>query len=288
MSDHIVQVSDVLGGGLAPSFFTPDRVVTTYVGPVDVIPGAIAWWGLRAASAATVGTNAIRLRKDDAGNTEQDFATISGGGLDLSSISSFKGANNLFVVKIYDQIGSNHHTQAAAAGQPTFTLSALGTLPSIDNSAGGLTKRLVSSSFTQSQAFTASHVCKYTSDNDGFLWSSASDTTRGPRCNGLGVGTIDIYAGGSDNFTAVSKNVWHALATIYNDTLSDINVDGTANAAVNPGTNGFSAQSMTLLNFTGSNIPWTGYFMEMGIWPFAFSGANSTATSSNQQAYYGY
>src|SRR5262245_56094963 len=76
-------------------------------GPGDVVSGAVAYWGLRAYTTAAIGNNAIRLRRSS-DNAEQDFATVLGGGLDLTSISSFKGAFNLSVVKLYDQTGGGN------------------------------------------------------------------------------------------------------------------------------------------------------------------------------------
>src|SRR4051812_39897639 len=119
MSDAIIQVSDVIGG-----YFGGFGIATaTYTGPGDIASGAAAWWGLRAYSTASIGSNAIRLR-EDGGNTEQDFTTIAGGGLNLAAISAFKGGANLFVTKLYDQTGNGRdQIQATAGEQPPFTLN---------------------------------------------------------------------------------------------------------------------------------------------------------------------
>ena len=107
------------GGGVIRRILNPTP--TPYVGPGDIVSGAIGWWGLRAYTSASIGTNAIRLRRDGGSPGEQDFATVTGGGLDLTSITAFKGADNLFLVKLYDQVGTNHLTQATAASQPPFS-----------------------------------------------------------------------------------------------------------------------------------------------------------------------
>jgi hypothetical protein len=76
-----------------------------FVGAGDVVSGAQAWWGLRSYTTAGVLSNIVRLRRDS-DNTEQDFATLSNGNLDVASISTFKSAANLFVVTLYDQTGN--------------------------------------------------------------------------------------------------------------------------------------------------------------------------------------
>src|SRR5262249_41826774 len=111
----------------------------SYLGAGDVVSGATAWWGLRAYSAATIGTSAIRLRRDS-DNAEQDFASVGGGNLDISSITSFQGGANVFVRQLYDQNGNaNDWGPETAANQPGFSLTAIG------GSKPGMTLALASS-----------------------------------------------------------------------------------------------------------------------------------------------
>src|SRR5262249_30795804 len=118
---------------------------------------------LRAYTRASIGGNAIRLRRDsDSG--EQDFVTITGGGLDLASITSFKGAANLFVTKLYDQTGGGRDLiQATAANQPAFILAALGSNPVIRFDGAGSGHALTQSgNITQAQPITFSVAMKRT------------------------------------------------------------------------------------------------------------------------------
>src|SRR5215475_13389161 len=132
-----------------------------YNGPGDVVSGANNWWGLRAYNAAAIGNNAIRLRRDS-DNAEQNIATVSGGGLDSSAITTFKGAANLFVVKLYDQTASaNDLTQSTAANQPQFLLSVLGSLPGIFFVRAS-SLYLVGSVHSLSQPYTTSTVTQRT------------------------------------------------------------------------------------------------------------------------------
>ena len=67
--------------------------------------------------------------------------TVTGGGLDLASISTFKGAANVFITKYYDQVGTNHEVQANASQQAQLILFGLG-IASGRNLLVGSNKRL--------------------------------------------------------------------------------------------------------------------------------------------------
>jgi len=252
-----------------------------YVGPGDIVAGAFAWWGLRAYSNAAIGTNAIRLR-EDGGDTEQDFVTIAGGGLNLSAIVSFAGGANLFVVTLYDQTGNGRHlTQATAASQPLFTLGAIGALPAMDNTAAA-SKEMFTAAVTQVQPLTFSLVANKTNGARGNPVSAASAAVQVTPGFG-GTNRMDISAGLLVNTTA-SDNFWHAHQLVFNGASSDINVDGVSNI-VNAGTNGFAADPVNL--FGASIIQYIGYIAELGFWGSALSGANMTAMNVNQRDYWG-
>src|SRR5215475_9326831 len=104
----------VVGGSVA-GFRT-----VTYVGPGDIVSGARAWWGLRAFSNATAGTNAIRLRRSS-DSAELDFATLTNGSLDEAGITTWAGGASLFLIKLFDQTGNGQDvTQATTTRQPPF------------------------------------------------------------------------------------------------------------------------------------------------------------------------
>src|SRR5215204_3185730 len=109
----------------------PVEARVTYAGPGDVVAGAGGWWGLRAYSAATIGTPAIRLiRASD--STQQNFVTLSDGKLDVASITTFLASTTGKVVTLFDQSGSGRDaTQATDASRPAFVLDAKGTLPAV-------------------------------------------------------------------------------------------------------------------------------------------------------------
>lgn len=252
----------------------------TYVGPGDVVSGATGWWGLRAYSAATIGVNAIRLR-EDGGNTQQDFVTTATG-LDLSAIAAFKGANNLFVVKIYDQVSTADFTQATAGSQPAFTLSAIGSLPAIDTTTISATMNATLAVGT-AQPYTHSQVCLYNTNGDTFLIKD--NGIRGIRTNESVTGDIGIYSGATFNGVAMLKNAWHGVQCVFNGASSDINIDGVVHTG-NPGTDARGAVFELLSGF--GNFYWVGYLGEFGTWNAAFSGTDSSNMNANQHTYWGF
>lgn len=270
----------VVGGSVAGY-----RSVAGYVGPGNLVPGATAWRGLRAYSDAVIGNNAVRLRRDS-DNAEQDFVTVAGGGLDLPSITTFKGAANLLLVKLYDQTGNgNDLTQATAARQQVFALASLGSLPTI--TCDGVSLHTLDNLAVPSIAAptTLSWVAKNTAGSGAAapIWSSQGSAFQA-QYNNSGANQVLIYAGSVLSAVA-SDNSWHALQGVLNGVTSDMNVDGTANT----GTTGAATGDTTeiLFGISGGNV-FAGSFAELGRWSIAFSGAQSSAMSANQHTYWGF
>lgn|SRR5262245_53840105 len=261
------------------------RELVTYTGPGDIVSGADAWWGLRAFSAATVGDTAIRLRRDGASPAEQDFVTISGGGLDLTSISSFKGSDNLFVVTLYDQTGNAKTlTQSTAANQPTFTLAGLGSNPIMTFSNASST-RLVGSAVNGTQPNTVSMLLN--SDAVGALRSAWGTNSQAMGSDQSGTNNVWMFAGGTVTTVTAADATWHAVQAVFNGASSDLNVDGSSNT-VNPGTNDPGGNFENLGDNSGLGQNFSGKINEAGRWFIAFSGTQSTNMEANQQTFWGY
>src|SRR5260370_42663019 len=79
------------------------------------------YWGLRAYSAATIGTNALHLVRNDAATAT--IVTVAGGGLDMASVNSFMSGHTAKVDTLFDQTGNGHDlTQSTDAKRPAFLL----------------------------------------------------------------------------------------------------------------------------------------------------------------------
>lgn len=257
-----------------------------FQGAGDIVGGAVAAWSTRAYTKASIGSNAIRLRRDS-DQSESDFTTVTNGGLDLTGITSFKGSANLFVTKMYDQTGNgNDIGQTTAAIQPPFILNGQGTLPVLRfDSSTAQTLITPSTVVIGNQPSTVSTVAKrtanFTTQQDIILIAG------GAYLGGwTGVAnTVYLYSGGQPTATA-TDNVYHAMQRIYNGLSSDMNVDGTANTggggSNNPGTG-------TVLWCRPNTFPMDGDHTEYIIWPnLAFSPSQSSSMSANQHSYWGF
>jgi hypothetical protein len=255
-------------------------------GPGDVVSGALAYWGLRAYTIASIGTNAIRLRRSS-DNSESDFATIAGGGLNLSSIASFKGAANLFVVTLYDQTGSGFHlTQASSGSQQPFTLNGLGSLPIMGGLSSGNFGQI---SRATGPVDTSPYSCSTVAKSSTVAVVNAVSFMDGPQV-GFDVGDVANIAYLSDGGIvtgAASDAAWHALQVISNGGTSDVVVNGTSNSGA-VGTNNMNGGIIGMFEGgNGGNLS-SPFITECGWWPGALSGAQITNLNSNQHTYWGF
>lgn len=108
----------------------------SYVGPLDLVAGAVVAYGVRALSAAWLGQNIFRLRRDS-DDAESDFAADAvTGEAPVASIATWKdaaGAADAFLVTWYDQNGGGFHvTQATTSKQPQYIANAANGHPCFD------------------------------------------------------------------------------------------------------------------------------------------------------------
>ncbi len=273
-------------GGSATGF--AGQPIPIYVGPGDVIAGAVGWWGLRAYNSAAIGANAVRLRRDVGSPPEQDFSTITGGGLNLAAIAAFKGVANLFVVTLYDQSGNGYDvTQATPGTQPTFTLNGLGSFPIISYVGATptyLQSASVAASFTQPISYSA--VVRRTSaftSQGGWLGANAN----GPEAMFAGsANNVTFYAGGATPTAPAADSTWHAIQDLFNGASSNINVDGFDNL-VSGGTGGIGGPFTWYVGRDPFSNFMTGDLPEVGAWAGDIS-PSFAALYSNQHLYWGF
>jgi hypothetical protein len=261
------------------------RPVVTYEGPGDVVSGATAWWGLRAYSSATIGDNAVRLRRDS-DNAEQNFTTLANGSLDVASIATFKGAANLFVVTLYDQTGNGlDTTQSTAASQPKFLLSILGSWPVVQSDQGFNT--FLSGNYTGatiSQPYCFAQVMQNTNTTgarvDPFIFDG------GPVGDYFGNGTqYNLYSGIGSPYV-IAANTWIAYGSFYQTPISNLYQDGVAGTPAQTGSNTVAAGTFNYpfrTSFVGDKLNW----VEGGLWPSDIQ-AGFASLSANQHSYWGF
>jgi|SRR5215475_790600 len=271
-----------LGGSVAGY-----RVVPSYTGPGDVVSGAYQWGGLRAYSGASIGSNAVRLR-ESGGNTEQDFKTIASGSLDLAAITTFKGANQIFVVKLYDQTGNGRDfSQAVAANQPEFVLNTIGSLPAmkfVSASASGFSR---TQSGNLSQPYTL--VC-VTERTGSATYQSIFNCNLIEADFGNVANKLEFYSNTPFvSITSVTDNAFHGIIFLGNGASSLIHADGTDGTAGNAGSTApQNADQWLIGQYAGTIQKFDGFICEAGFWTSGFSTTDRTSMTTNQKNYWGY
>lgn len=257
-----------------------------YAGPGDIVSGGTGFWGLRAYTFASIGTTVIRLR-EDGGNTEQDFVTIAGGGLDLAAISTFKGANNLFVVTLKDQTAlAADVTMSTAGTQPPFTLNAIGALPAID----WTLHELGVGAFVISAPATMSSVIKHTANASYDGWLGGGTTSWELRINPTG-----FIESMSNNAALLGTSSGAFPAGVWGTTLCTIG-GGAGAFFINGAASGTYVSSPT---FGGGFLrlgcgqqfnseQWIGSVTEWALWSSVLDGTQAAALDANQRGYWGF
>lgn len=268
-----------------------------YVGIGDIVGGVVGYWSLRAVSSGSIGNNVVRLR-ESGGNTEQDFVSIAGGGLDLAAIAAFKGANTLFVRKLYDQSGNGYDMgQSVQANQPIFTLNAFGGLPGITYVAATPTFLELTSAPGSAAANTPPFAVSAVVKPNGI--GSFVEGVYGTN-GGSGV-AIDINVSGTLVFVkSFVATILTSSGTLTNNVTSDfmLTYDGTNSKFYIKGVASGTASIVQTFNtsttlslgieagFGGGKLD--GVMPETMFWSTTRDATQSSNISANQRSYWGY
>jgi hypothetical protein len=262
------------------------RKAFNYQGPADLIgSSAIVWWGLRAYSTSTAGSNCVKVRRSS-DNTTLILKTVSNGDLDVASAVAFAGGGLLFVDTLYDQTGGGHDaTQATIAKQPQLVLpSGVTTRPYMAFVVASTTL-LNYPSITQAQPFTGSMVVNRTgtfTTLSRIMYDNAGASTNfrfAAVANQVGMNWSTAFV------SAANDSVWHAVQQVANGAASVINIDGTESIG-NAGASGLTT-SGAIGCTPGGGTCLDGRISELGVWAGVMSGANRTKIQLNQKIYWG-
>lgn len=278
--------------GHAQIFIPPINVIpkapTGYTGPGDVVASATGWWGLRAYSSATRGTNAANVCIP-ADATCADLVTdATTGALIVPTIGgSSCGVVTCTVKTLYDQSGNgNNLTNATIANRPVLntTASPSGAGPGMVFTAAS-SQRLSNTVFTfvpQPASLIAVAKSVNNSAQQGLFSASSSQpqlSFRNPGDN-----TAFIFAG-TVLSRAATDGSFHTLVGVANGASSSISVDG----ATTSGAGGAGVNAQVFLgNDGGAGNYFNGTAQEAGAWASAFSAGNISGMDSNQRTFWGF
>ena len=259
------------------------------IGPLDLVPGAIAAYGLRRLRKGYAGPLINLWRSSD--NAQQDFFALPNGDLPVASIAGFVGAGSGRSTKLYDQslAASRHASQATAAQQLQVSLSAT------PNGRPGLLSVSASNTFltgtipASTLPLSLSGVAKRTGNpqfgdyfNLGFGFPSLYFVASTPSQGGL----ANIGVGGSVT-TTIADNAFHAMVGNWiNGTDGAVFVDGAAKVTGSTLSTSAGATQINVGGVGGSVLD--GVITEVVYWAGIFTNAQASALIANARAYYGF
>jgi hypothetical protein len=237
-----------------------------YQGPGDIIPGAKAFYGLRAYTKnyATGSNPAIDI-VDGAGTNQVTINILSSGYLDESTLNGWIASHSTaHIKKLYDQSGNSlHMTQATVGNMPTITQNAMGNHSAMTCTAASSQDIRPASFSVNAQPLTTVTAAKrtLTATDSGIL---GSDT---PWNMGFGVGAnnVRIFATTAVTTTnGVSDNTWLSFQALFNGVSSKVYVKGVQTTGLSPGTNGTNANTAICSDRFGNFF--NGLILEVGLW----------------------
>ena len=270
---------------------TWDVTTLTYLGPGDVVSGAVAWWGLRAYNVAyATGSNpaADIVRASD--STTKTIDILSNGHFDVSTASTFCASTTCTVAKLYDQTGNGCHlVQSTIGDQPALTFSGLGSLPVITWSTSSQTMRAASNCPTGAHHLLILLLRISNLKSTGVIMFGYAAGGRATFSFSGSTYKLHYYAGSDQDASSTpSINTWNAMQALFNDSSSSVTYNGTvATFGSSPGTNSMSGPAC-ISSGCNSGAELQALWAESGIWDVGFSSTQTTNMTSNQRTYWGF
>lgn len=295
----LVLIISLLLSGLAfanpPGTFQPLLLSTTYIGPGDVVPGAIFWGGLRAYSSASRGTKAVNVCLPADTACSDFFSDATTGQLVITTISGSSCDNSTVICTVktvYDQTGNGKDFTNAGGVYPRiiFRVNCSGSLPCMEFTMTGNASGACNSSFySTAQPYTIVGPMQRTGDFSALSLIFSADNV------GLSAGGV-IYGYTSPNTAAIfstspitaamTDSAFHSLIGIFNGVSSSIVVDSTATTG-NPGT--ATLQTTACIGRTfNANYGLIGYGFETGVWASAFNSTQYGNMNTNIHSFWGF
>lgn len=263
-----------------------------YVGPGDLNPGWLFFCGLRAYTNASIGSNAIRLRRES-DNAEADFATIAGGGFDVTAITNWinaAGAATGFFTKWYDQTGNGYdHSNANASQQ--WEVSVFGSRLIAVTLGFARVSSMNGIVPVQAQPCIIAAVANCTGPPAvQVIWSDNFQSAQ--LTHGNANQTYMNQIGAVVTNCAATDNAWHSYHALFNGNSSNLHIDTADNFLTNfASTLGLfgSSNISTIGGYAGgAGYTYDGQIVEMGVPPSSINSAGMTTQSNLARTFYGY
>lgn len=270
-------------------------VPPTYSGPLDVQSGVDFWWGLRAASHATLGNKLINVC-NSTGGSDVGCADLSSnattGALVAATVSGITcpGNANCTIKIFYDLSGNGYDvTEATIAGRAKLLNSGCYNSVTVCASTSAATSPcyIAAKTKTQAQPYTVIFAA-------GFVNVTVQQTVVSESSDVMEVGNngSQLYLANTAarKYGATSNTTLYASQGVFNGSSSSGTINGTTTSSLNPGSGGFTATDPVLFGFGAAGPScggqsFSGQFLEGGV----FNGVSSVigAMNSNMRGAYG-
>jgi hypothetical protein len=249
-----------------------------FTGILDSYSGAAVAYSTSRRMSIAYTSSLIRVRRSS-DNTEQDIGYDGSGNLDESALTSFIGANNGFIVKIYDQSGNGKNLyQSSASSQPKIVSS--GSIIKVNNKPCAqfdATQFMLYNTanitlFSVTQFTNTTNGCAYSNDTDGgYLNIQISSAWRYYDLSGGYVG------GGASN---TNQNLFYHLS---NGASSVFGINGSTNTGTHSST--YTNKKFNIGSATGTTWGCSCKIQEILIYSSNES-SNRTGIQTNINDYY--
>lgn len=265
-----------------------------YIGPGDIIPGAMAWRGLRAynrAYAKRQGNCVDVVRASD--GASMPIRVLPNGRIDAGNAAAFLMGTTGKISKLYDQTDNGYDlTQTTDAARPALTLMGLNGLPVMTFAGAEYLGRSAAPPVVVpwSISTVAKRTGNFTVDH-GVLGAAGPGPSRieiGFVASGFSANSAALNIGSDFVLNANSPDdVWHAMAGTAASGAGAIYVDGTSAGTGSTGQDWdtANAEHFGADVFLGRYL--VGEAVEGGVWSNkAFSAEEVAALRANKQAHW--
>lgn len=265
-----------------PTFASfPSNPPATYAGACDVVSGCVSYWGLRAASVATRGSNAINLCNVLDAVCVDVASDASTGMVVIPTVGGSSCAVVTCTIKsFYDPISGNTQTQATIANRATLTVSCVNAQPCAVGTGSVCYESVNSITWASPQTHAG-----FVNASSGF-WSYTGAAGGAPITLTMrhdGTNNLRVWA--NTNFDATATDgVWYAPMAVFNGSSSLGIVNGSATGG-STSTYSFSAK-FDLMSLGGCGNQMNGSITEMMYFNAAKTAGDAAALSSNQAAFW--
>lgn len=275
----------------------PQPGAAAYVGPGDVVSGATVFYGLRAYTLASIGSNLFNITRSS-DSTNKTFVSIAGGG--FNTADAFFNGSTYQLNTLYDQTGNGNNLTPGSTsnggnllltggpgGRPCIQFTSAGPQSLVKLAASAVGAQPNSGSLVLNNLGSGAASSIFTL-NDGVGTNTAYHDLG---VDASGTGNVYIYAGSVGTATC-SQNAWHSVQALFNTTSSQLMVDGAATTGLSVGTQpggiaGAGQVSMGASNNVSTVNPYNGKLEEAGYW-HGDKSASFAALTANQRAYWGF